>query len=185
MGDAAVASTIDWWVLGYQVIIAGCAIGGLALSIKNYLDRKTDSKSKLKLILEEWIDKTSFKNRKCIRCIINNTGKIPVKYENLCVFSFFDGEIVELYRFKWVSISTENYSSRKPFQDLLVPYDSRMAVVRPQKIVRALEEKKIDKRNIPLIVELKSSQGDVFTSNEIRIDLSNIDSYDPDSNRID
>jgi len=184
MGDGVVISTIDWWVVFYQAIIAVCAIGGLALSIKNYLDRKADLKPKLNLVLEEWIDKTNFRNHKCIRCRINNTGQIPIKYEKLAIFSSFDGKIVKLYQFKWISLSTEDYSFKKYFQDLLAPHDSRMALISPQKIVRALEDNNIEKRDIPLFVELKSSQGDLFTSNEIRIDLSNIDSYNPDSNRV-
>jgi hypothetical protein len=179
-----VASSVDWGVLLYQLIIAGCAIGGLLLSIKNYRDRKKDSKPQLKLVLDNWIDTTNLVKQKCIRCVISNTGKLPVKYENLGIYINHNGSDVELYHIKWVSFSTEQYSARTNGQDIIYPNDARMAVVRPQSLVRELENRSISDRNILISVNLKSAVGDIFQSNKITVNLSGIDSYDRNSNRI-
>jgi hypothetical protein len=154
MSDAIVVATFDWGAFIYQAIIAGCAIGGLILSIKNYYDRKSDSNPKLKLKLEEWVDTTNFIKQKCIRCIIANTGRIPVKYENLGIFISYRGTNIELYKFKRVSISTEGYSATTFIPEIIVPHDSRMAIVHPQKIIQGLEENKIEERKIAIFVEL-------------------------------
>ena len=184
MGNPAAASSIDWGLLAYQIIIAGCAIGGLILSIKNYFDRKSDSKPDLKLTLEKWIDTTNLVKQNCIRCIIANQGKIPVKYEKLGVFTVYNKIEVKLHEFRRIAIATESYSATTSIPDIIVPHDSKMAPISPQKIVRGLEENKIDERNVTLFVRLKPSFGKPFDSNKLRVDLFGIDSYDPDANRI-
>lgn len=177
-------SSIDLLTILYQIVIAGCAIGGLLLSIKNYLDRKSESVPDLKLQLEEWIDNTNLVKQKCIRCLISNRGKLPVKYENLGIFYNHNNSKIELYHFTWVSPSIEKYSAKTYGQDILFPNDSRMAIVRPQKLVRKLEELNITERKILIFIELKSAVGDLFVSDKISVNLSGIEPYDRDSNRI-
>jgi hypothetical protein len=183
MADPAAASSIDWGLLAYQIVIGGCAIGGLILSIKNYFDRKSDSKPDLKLILGKWLDTTNPVKQNCIRCIIANQGKIPVKYEKLGLFMVYKRTEIELHEFKRVAIATESYSGTTSIPDIIKPNDSRMAPISPQKIVRGLEENKIHERNVTLFVRLKPSFGKSFDSNKLPMDLSGIDSMNPDANR--
>jgi len=156
-----------------NIVLWLCAVGGIGISLYNTYSSRLDSKERLKITLEEWIDTNDYRNVKSIRCIIRNVGKVPVHYEKLLLRIHGSNKIIFEHEFKEVSPESERSSFKKYLPDIIEPREIRMASVELQTLIHEFEYNK--ETNVESMIILETTMSSIFKSNKLKLDLSTAD----------